>query len=171
MTKFLGILPNECREEFADRMKAGKTSAEKWKLFQTHLGKFTNKKVKMSPNLIDEIMFQYCYPRLDVEVTKGLNHLLKSPFCIHPKTGRVCVPIDIEKLDSFDPDKVPTIEELCAQLERADFIKMDNKIKDYKKTDMKPYIEIFDRFISKLEKTWKGKNLNQSDMKGMEGDF
>ena len=39
------------------------------------------------PETKDEIMFQYCFPRLDVNVTKGLNHLLKSPFCVHPKTG------------------------------------------------------------------------------------
>jgi DNA primase small subunit len=110
-------------------MRQGKNSAERWKIFQTHLGKYSNKKVKLSPNLVDEIMFQYTYPRLDMEVTKGLNHLLKSPFCIHPKTGRVCVPIDLAKLDSFDPEKVPTITELCHQLEISDFIKSENKVK------------------------------------------
>ena len=34
-------------------------------------------------------MLQYCYPRLDVNVSCGLNHLLKSPFCVHPKTGKI----------------------------------------------------------------------------------
>ncbi|MEE6522030.1 hypothetical protein FKM82_020423 [Ascaphus truei] len=57
-------------------------------------------------------MLQYCYPRLDVNVSKGLNHLLKSPFSVHPKTGRISVPIDLKTLDQFDPFAVPTIR--CA---------------------------------------------------------
>jgi DNA primase small subunit len=117
------------REEFGEKMKQGKTSAEKWKLVQAHFPKYLAKKGKISQNLLEEIKFQYTYPRLDIEVTKGLNHLLKSPFCIHPKTGRVCVPIDLAKLDSFDPEKVPTITQLCEQLEISDYIKSENKVK------------------------------------------
>lgn len=171
VNKLLSLMPIECRDDLNEKMKKGKNSTEKWQIFQTAVRQIQSKKFKISPNIIDEIMFQYVYPRLDLEVTKGMNHLLKSPFCIHPKTGRVCVPIDMEKIDQFDPLRVPTLQELCGQLERADLINMDKKIKDYKKTDMKPYIELFEKFIGKMEVGWKEKTLLQSDMNGMDGDF
>ncbi|NWQ91744.1 PRI1 primase, partial [Burhinus bistriatus] len=56
-----------------------------------------------------EIMLQYCFPRLDINVSKGVGHLLKSPFSVHPKTGRISVPLDLQRLDQFDPFAVPTI--------------------------------------------------------------
>ena len=59
--------------------------------------------------LIEEIKIQYCYPRLDVNVTKGFNHLLKSPFSIHPKTGKVSIAFKPEAAKSMKLDEVPTI--------------------------------------------------------------
>jgi DNA primase small subunit len=36
---------------------------------------------------VTDIIVQYTYPRIDTEVSRKLNHLLKAPFCIHPGTG------------------------------------------------------------------------------------
>ncbi len=36
---------------------------------------------------MEDIILQYTYPRIDAEVSKRRNHLLKSPFVIHPGTG------------------------------------------------------------------------------------
>ncbi|PWN47988.1 prim-pol domain-containing protein [Violaceomyces palustris] len=66
---------------------------------------------------LEDIILQYTYPRIDSEVSKHLNHLLKSPFVVHPATGRVCVPLDPEKVADFDPESdCPTVAQLLREL-------------------------------------------------------
>lgn len=66
-----------------------------------------------------EAVLAHAYPRLDLEVSKKMNHLLKAPFCVHPKTGRVCLPIDPTRAHEFDPETVVTVGELLQQLNAA----------------------------------------------------
>ncbi|GFO30130.1 DNA primase [Plakobranchus ocellatus] len=116
----------------------------------------------------EEIKLQFCYPRLDINVSKGINHLLKSPFCIHPKSGRVCVPMDPKNIDDFDPMTVPTISGLIEELDTSTVTETDSdgkRLKDYKRTSLRPYIEIFEQFLKGLESSRKGKLIEQSDIK------
>uniref|UniRef100_A0A9J7XUW3 DNA primase n=1 Tax=Cyprinus carpio carpio TaxID=630221 RepID=A0A9J7XUW3_CYPCA len=130
--------------------------------------------------ILSEIMLQYCYPRLDVNVSKGVNHLLKSPFSIHPKTGRISVPIDLKELNTFDPFEVPTISLICEELERprADEAEDDDvkdkeneqeagerrRIRDYKRTSLAKYVKVFDRFLEAMARSRKGEMLQKSDL-------
>ena len=41
------------------------------------------------------------------------------PFCIHPGTGRVCVPVDPAKVQDFRPEDVPTVGQLIKELDDA----------------------------------------------------
>lgn len=86
--------------------------------------------------VVAEIVFVFCYPRIDEAVTKGMNHLLKSPFCVHPKTGRVCVAIDPAEADTFDPFAVPTIGALAKEL---------NAGTPADRTSLAAYLEVFER--------------------------
>merc|ERR1719468_624175 len=94
--------------------------------------------------MLKEIILQYSYPRLDINVSKQINHLLKAPFVVHPKTGRVCVPIDPAAMDSFDPSKVPTIGRLVDEL---------NSGVDVRHTSLRPYTHFFEeQFLQPLER-------------------
>lgn len=97
------------------------TSTQKWTtikaIFEDAIKK-TKYPFRLRLNLI-EIVLIYTYPRLDVEVTRHKNHLLKSPYCVHPKTGKLCVTIDPEKCDEFSPMTVPTLRSLKDELDEA----------------------------------------------------
>lgn len=96
---------------------------------------------------------------MDIEVSKHLNHLLKSPFVVHPGTGRVCVPINPKKAEDFDPLGVPTVTELLAEIDQwtapEDGEKEGKSIQDWEKTSLKPYVEYFRSFVIALMKDEK----------------
>jgi len=93
---------------------------------------------------LKDIVIQYTHPRLDINVSKQMNHLLKAPFVVHPKTGRVCVPIDPATMDAFDPADVPTIGKLVDELNRG---------VDVRHTSMRAYTHFFEEsFLKPLER-------------------
>ncbi|PSS09046.1 hypothetical protein M430DRAFT_109400 [Amorphotheca resinae ATCC 22711] len=101
-----------------------------------------------------DVVLEYTYPRLDIEVSKHLNHLLKSPFVVHPGTGRVCVPINTKHLEDFDPLGVPTVTELLGEIDEwtapEEGEKEGKSIADWEKTSLKPYVEYFRSFVVSL---------------------
>jgi len=108
-----------------------------------------------SGNFFTLFLLNYAYPKLDEKVTTGLNHLLKSPFCVHPKSGRVAVPFTVAEASSFDLEKVPRIDKLRLELLKAESAVTEGKenrrqVDAYERTSMAPYIHTFRAFIDGL---------------------
>ncbi|KAI4503978.1 hypothetical protein M0802_001381 [Mischocyttarus mexicanus] len=177
MEKFLGILPEEeDRTEVKNLFGQCTSSATRWKAFCEFVKDKRSKKGTkwyLYRHLREEVMLQYAYPRLDINVTKGMNHLLKSPFCIHPKTGKVCVPFTVKTIEKFQPDKVPTIMTLIDEINEFDakekIEEINNldtkKIRDYKKTSLKKSLHIFHEFLWGLKEARKGFKAKENDEK------
>jgi len=103
---------------------------------------------KYGCDILYEIKLQFCYPRLDINVSKDLNHLLKSPFSVHPKTDRICVPFN--DFDAFDPFKVPTLKEVILEMNRKE--EEPNSKPLYSKTSIYKNILIFEDFVENCVK-------------------
>lgn len=116
-----------------------RSSRDCWNNMVAQNDRFKGKRGKMN-YFIQEVKLQHCFPRLDANVTRGFNHLLKLPFCVHPKTGKVCVPIDINEIDKFDIFTVPTLENLSME-------------------SMDPYIKIMKEFVDTLNFPTKKQEL------------
>ena len=156
-------------EEKWSKARDNSTPEEKWeeltKSLRVLIGKEkgdTKTKVAKNMSATDRIriehwpietVFKYVYPRLDINVSKMQNHLLKSPFCVHPKTGRVCVPIEVENFAKFDPFTVPTLAQLMKELDEyeAQSEKDESILYDWQKTSLKEPFEHFQKtFLTPL---------------------
>lgn len=96
-----------------------------------------------------------------------LNHLLKSPFCVHPDTGKylgsltfdhlslgkICIALDPSEIDRFDPTNVPTVQDVCAS----------------EGTMLEHSLAVFESFIRKIEtskrkETSEKRQLNEANL-------
>ncbi|XP_053281570.1 DNA primase small subunit [Pleuronectes platessa] len=175
--KVLAMVPEDVRKELQQDFQNEKKPDSRWKLIKDQAIRKQGT-VKKGQHFEKEIMLQYCYPRLDVNVSKGVNHLLKSPFSVHPKTGRISVPMDLKELETFNPFDVPTISLICEELDRprtgeeeSEDVKENEKdsterrkIRDYKRTSLAKYVKYFDQFLDGMARTWKGELLKKSDL-------
>ncbi|AET37507.1 DNA primase subunit PRI1 Ecym_1265 [Eremothecium cymbalariae DBVPG len=145
------LLPALHDRQLADMLKQywkenpGRCSEKKWKdidviasnqMKQTRKQDYTTRLRECKEDFILAVL----YPKLDVEVTKQTIHLLKAPFCIHPSTGNVCVPIT----DIFTPSNAPTLFTLQQEMESN-----GNKIEE---TSLQPFIDIFSNYVSDVIK-------------------
>lgn len=187
-TKLLDDLPegaSSVKENLTKEWKKkAKSPKEKWQELKTHIAalcKVNRKNAKTAKtmsskersrleNWATEVIFRYGYPQLDIEVSKKRNHLLKSPFCVHPKTGRVCVPIN--DIESFDPFEVPTLPELIQELDQQ-VGNDDIKQPDWHKTRLREYfLPMQQNFLTPLSKSMRDIHRDEKDKQAaMVGDF
>lgn len=167
--KLLQLLPDQALNDSLRRKwdaAPGRASTSKWADIDAMAKTGASKKLDAKALLEakQDIVLEYTYPRLDIEVSKKLNHLLKSPFVVHPGTGRVCVPINTKNLEDFDPLAVPTVHSLLAEIDSWGVDAQDEKTKsisDWEKTSLKPYIDYFRLFVNGVMKEERGAGIKR----------
>ncbi|XP_055680819.1 DNA primase small subunit-like isoform X1 [Lutzomyia longipalpis] len=98
-------------------------------------------------DLIESIQLYLLYPRLDLNVTKQIEHLLKTPFSIHPDTQKVAIPLDPDNIESFNIDTVPTLSILTREIRDC----LAKNVPVVKSSLMYPSLIFFKDFVEKIK--------------------
>ena len=112
---FMDLLDNKHARETLSLARS--TGAEMWSKLTKHADESPYKESAWLS--LKETVMCYLWPRLDGAVSERRNHLSKSVFSIHPKTGRICVPITGDSY-TFEPADCPTYTELVDGVESAE---------------------------------------------------
>ncbi|CAH9124861.1 unnamed protein product [Cuscuta epithymum] len=159
--EMLKLIPDEhIASELRSRWQENKRVKEdinvyRWEQLK-HLLQSGKHKAQGIRRCVEEIVFSFAYPRLDMEVSRKLNHLLKAPFCVHPQTGRVCIPIDPNECEEFDPSAVPTLSQLLGELNRGGSRAEMNNVPEWDGTSLGKSVTYFrNSFLQPLLKSCK----------------
>lgn len=98
-----------------------------WSVFKRNVHRVlaTSKyKSKDLSRCLQACVFHYLYPRLDAGVTESKAHLIRLPFSVHDKSGRICVPLQYDDedekenkwIETFDPSMVPTVDSILEEI-------------------------------------------------------
>jgi len=140
------------RAEWKAEMLKYDSTVDRWAILELHAKK---DKVKTDRNFIQRIKLSYTYPRIDIKVTEGFNHLLKAPFSIHPKTGKICVPFSANDVDEFDLSAVPTVFSLRRKHKELKDSLMEENSKLYRHGEMAASVKIFENLLARVAKEQK----------------
>ena len=137
---------NNIQEDKIDKIlnsENNRVSSIKLNEIITYLKNIPNPKKNKKNNLVDlcikDFKLNILYPRLDINVSTHINHLLKSPFCIHPKTGLVAVPLSREDILHFKINDIPRLDRL-----------VDDYNHNRKNECFEKYVKFFKEFANQL---------------------
>lgn len=132
----LSFIPEDYTEDFRAAWARCGGPMERWDVLKTFV-KEKKGAIGVS-NIVTNIVLGYVYPRFDAAVTTTINHLLKSPFCVHPDSGKISVVIDPHNLEAFNPKDVPTIHQI-----------IDSAISGNKRNNpLQHTIDIFEKYLN-----------------------
>ncbi|KAJ6253880.1 DNA primase small subunit [Anaeramoeba flamelloides] len=147
------IRNSELRDRIQQRWTSQNEEKSRWHILKEEL-EYEQQNLKKKTNfynrndnytkILQVIIFTTIYPRLDIGVSKKLNHLLKSPFSVHTGTEnkKICIPINPKECDDFDPTDpkcVPTLIGVVNDLNNS----KKNQNLNYNSTDLKKYVDMF----------------------------
>eukprot|EP00002_Diphylleia_rotans_P040207 TRINITY_DN9482_c0_g1_i1.p1 TRINITY_DN9482_c0_g1~~TRINITY_DN9482_c0_g1_i1.p1 ORF type:complete len:461 (-),score=75.36 TRINITY_DN9482_c0_g1_i1:212-1594(-) len=137
---------------------------QKWEQLKMTLKENAAKFKLPTDAIVASIIVRHTYPRFDVKVSESSEHLLKSPFCAHPKTGKICIPIEPRKCASFDPNKVMTVADLMNEVNLYDAANPESSVKEYAKTSLAGPIQYFSAFTQRLLEASRREQIATSSM-------
>ncbi|KAJ9055505.1 p48 polypeptide of DNA primase [Entomophthora muscae] len=160
-------LPEDIRNELQEKWESTTnyvSSQTRWEQLEYSVSKrqkqAKGKEATLLATLVRDLKLHCCFPRLDVHVSTSMNHLLKAPFCIHPRSRKICVPISLDQFDSFDPESVPTDYTLISELNKDS---SPGGSYTAKKTSVWPYIQTFQSFVDALLADQPKKHIGSLD--------